>query len=217
MNLADSIKKVLKTQNHSLNLFLKEDLKSIVLDFKKEWLNIFSDANSLLKKLGEHGLKITLFELGQSLKNLLIILKYLPARIFDGLNYFKEDFLNEIDQCKDQKEKTLLCLKVFGALTHFAITTFYELKKGNSKIKIKGLGPLTTVSNIIVAELIFKITSTFILRLLASIEAELSSDDDKKHVSYFKQLISNKEIDQNWDNSVIIVDKFKKYIMTGER
>jgi hypothetical protein len=217
MNLADSIKKVLKNRNNSINLFLKEDLKAIVLDFKDDWVKLLKDTNSLMQKLRQEGLKPTLLELGQSIKNLFIVLKYLPTRIFNGLNFFKTDFLEEIENCQDQKEKTLLSLKVLGALTHYAITSFYEFKKGNSKIRIKGLGPLNTVSNIIIAELVFKITSSFILRLFEAIEAELSVEQDKKHFIYFKQLIMNKEIDQEWDNSVIIVEKFKKYVMTGER
>ena len=216
MNLADSIKKVLKNRNNSINLFLKEDLKAIVLDFKDDWVKLLKDTNSLMHKLRQDGFKPTLLELGQSIKNLFIVLKYLPTRIFNGLNFFKTDFLEEIENCQDQKEKTLLSLKVLGALTHYAITSFYEFKKGNSKIRIKGLGPLNTVSNIIIAELVFKITSSFILRLFEAIEAELSAEQDKKHFIYFKQLIINTEIDQEWDNSVIIVEKFKKYVMTGE-
>jgi hypothetical protein len=216
MNLADSIKKVLKNRNNSINLYLKEDLKNIVLDFKDEWVKLFIDTKSLMLKLRHEGPKPTLLELGRSSKKLFIVLKYLPKRILDGLNFFKSDFLEELESSQDQKEKTLLTLKVLGALTHFAITSFYELKKGNSKIRIKGLGPLNTVSNILIAELVFKMTSSFILRLLAAAETELS-EEDRKHFNYFKQLIMNKEIDQDWDQSVIIVEKFKKYIMTGER
>ena len=217
MNLADSIKKVLNNRNNSINLFFKEDLKTIVLDFKDEWVKLFIDTKSLIHKLRQEGFKSTLLELGRSSKNLFIVLKYLPTRILDGLNFFKTDFLEELENSQDQKEKTLLSLKVLGALTHFAIISFYELKKGNSKIRMKGLGPLNTVSNIIIAELVFKITSSFILRLFAAAETELSEEEDRKHVNYFKQLIMNKEIDQDWDQSVIIVEKFKKYIMTGER
>jgi len=216
MNLADSIKKVLKNRNNSINLYLKEYLKNIVLDFKDEWVKLFIDTKSLMLKLRHEGPKPTLLELGRSSKKLFIVLKYLPKRILDGLNFFKSDFLEELESSQDQKEKTLLTLKVLGALTHFAITSFYELKKGNSKIRIKGLGPLNTVSNILIAELVFKMTSSFILRLLAAAETELS-EEDRKHFNYFKQLIMDKEIDQDWDQSVIIVEKFKKYIMTGER
>ncbi len=216
MNLADSIKKVLKNRNNSINLYLKEDLKTIVLDFKNEWVKLFIDTKSLMLKLRHEGPRPTLLELGRSSKKMFIVLKYLPTRILDGLNFFKSDFLEELESSQDQKEKTLLSLKVLGALTHFAVTSFYELKKGNSKIRIKGLGPLNTVSNIIIAELVFKMTSSFILRLFAAAETELS-EEDRKHFNYFKQLIMNKEIDQDWDQSVIIVEKFKKYIMTGER
>ena len=195
---------------------MKEYLKNIVLDFKDEWVKLFIDTKSLMLKLRHEGPKPTLLELGRSSKKLFIVLKYLPKRILDGLNFFKSDFLEELESSQDQKEKTLLTLKVLGALTHFAITSFYELKKGNSKIRIKGLGPLNTVSNILIAELVFKMTSSFILRLLAAAETELS-EEDIKHFNYFKQLIMDKEIDQDWDQSVIIVEKFKKYIMTGER
>ena len=141
---------------------MKEDLKTIVLDFKNEWVKLFIDTKSLMLKLRHEGPRPTLLELGRSSKKMFIVLKYLPTRILDGLNFFKSDFLEELESSQDQKEKTLLSLKVLGALTHFAVTSFYELKKGNSKIRIKGLGPLNTVSNIIIAELVFKMTSSFI-------------------------------------------------------
>lgn len=217
MNLADSIKLVLKSNNSAISLFFKEDLTSIVSDFKMSWMEIFSNSKNLLIEIRKHGLTPTLLEVGASFKSLVIIFKFLPKRITDGLNFFKEDFLEEIDNCEDPKEKTIVSLKVLGALTHLSILTFYEIKKGNLSLKIKGLGAFNKITNIIVAELIFKITTSFVLRLMDAVDQNLDNKEGEKQFRYFRQLILKKELDQNVDSSVQIVEKFKKYIMTGER
>ncbi len=217
MNLADSIKLVLKSNNSALNLFLKEDLSSIVSDFKTSWMEIFRNSKNLFVEIRQHGFTPTLLEVSTSLKSLVIIFRHLPKRIVDGLNFFKEDFLVEIENCQDPKEKTIVSLKVLGALTHLSILTFYEIKKGNLSLKFKGLGPFNKITSIIVAELIFKMTTSFVLRLMDAVDENLDNQEGEKQFSYFRQLILKKELDQNVDSSVVIVEKFKKYIMTGER
>jgi len=215
--LADSIKLVLKSNNSALNLFLKEDLSSIVSDFKTSWMEIFRNSKNLFVEIRQHGFTPTLLEVSTSLKSLVIIFRHLPKRIVDGLNFFKEDFLVEIENCQDPKEKTIVSLKVLGALTHLSILTFYEIKKGNLSLKFKGLGPFNKITSIIVAELIFKMTTSFVLRLMDAVDENLDNQEGEKQFSYFRQLILKKELDQNVDSSVVIVEKFKKYIMTGER
>ncbi len=180
-------------------------------------MEIFRNSKNLFVEIRLHGFTPTLLEVGTSLKSLAIIFRYLPKRIIDGLNFFKEDFLLEIENCQDPKEKTIVSLKVLGALTHLSILTFYEMKKGNLSLKFKGLGPFNKITSIIVAELIFKMTTSFVLRLMDAVDENLDNQEGEKQFSYFRQLILKKELDQNVDSSVVIVEKFKKYIMTGER
>lgn len=217
MNLADSIKLVLKNGQSKINIFLNEDVKIILQDFFLDWIKSLRDYKFIAKRFKEVGIKVTLSDLAASIKNLIIIFKYLPKRIIEGLLYFRADFLDELENCDDPKEKTILSLKVFGALTHFIIKSFYEIKKGDTKIKIKGMSSINAITHLIIAELVFKITSLFLIRFFETLESQVSSEDAKNHFIYLKQLLSKKEIDENLDISVLIVEKFKKYIMTGER
>jgi len=227
MNLADSVKKVLKTRSHHIfQDFWRDDLKGILQDIVSDVARFGRSGVSTLSGIKKTGLKINLKETLDSSADALLIFKVLPSRIKEGFRKFKDEFIQELEQLPDQKQKTIFCIKIIGALTSFTIGAFYNIKKGKADFALSGLRRRNAFTRFIVAELIFKISQVFIYRFLSEVERELSSSDDLKNVRYFKKLISSGapmesvkvdglEIDKAGDQSFILIENLKRFIMTG--
>lgn len=224
MNIADSLKHVLKNRSTSiLSDFWKRDLKMILMNFGHDITEMYQAGVNSLQGLKKDGINISAKELGESLIDMVLILKVMPSRIKSAVGYFKEDLLNELESQEDSKQKALFSLKVLGAVTSLTLGIFYGIKKGQTEFKLKGLKRRNAFTRFIVAELIFKITQHFLQRILEEIEEELSDPDDSKNIRYFRQLLSERpepgedqEIEPH-DKAIEIVEKFKSYLITGKR
>lgn len=225
MNLADSLKHVLKNKSqHILSEFLNRDLKIILSNFGDDISKMYKSGKSSLKNLKNDGLKMSFKEMGESITDAFLILKVMPGRIKEAFVYFKEDLLVELEQQSDPKGKALLSFKVLGALTSFILGVIYNVKRGQTEFSMKGLKHRNAFTKFIVAELIFKITQHFFLRFLQELEQELTDPDDLKNVRYFRQLLSDEtqpgeeSFDSDGgDRAIEMVEDFKNYILTGKR
>lgn len=225
MNLADSLKHVLKNKSqHILTEFLSRDLKIILSNFSDDISKMYRSGKTSLKNLRHDGVKLSFKEMGESIIDAFLILKVMPLRIREAFGYFKEELLQELDQQNDPKGKALLSFKVLGALTSFILGVIYNVKRGQTEFSMKGLRHRNAFTKFIVAELIFKITQHFFLRFLQELEQELTDPDDLKNVRYFRQLLSDQALPdeesvdtQGGDRAIEMVENFKNYILTGKR
>jgi hypothetical protein len=225
MNLSESIRHVL--QNESSNVFknlFKEDVKTVLVSVKDDFQGFYKSGNSLFHSVKNDGLKSTLGDAKETVKESLHLLRVFPMRMKRGFQFFKEDFAAELDSLEDNKEKTMFSLKVIGALTSYTLTGLYGVKKARNDLKVPGFPAKKTFTKFLMAELIFKITQLFILRFLEEVEKNNLDQDDLKKIYYFKHLMLNPdapvegdEPDLNQDEAIEIVDKLKYYILSGER
>ena len=227
MNLADSVKKVLKTRSHHIfHDFWRDDLKSIVQDIASDVARFGRSGASTLSNIKKSGFKFSFKETVDSSADALLIFKVLPSRVKEGFRRFKDDFIYELEQLPDQKQKTIFCIKIIGALTSFAVGAFYNIKKGKADFALSGLRRRNAFTRFIVAELIFKISQVFIYRFLSEVERELTTSDDLKNIRYFKKLISSGapmdsvkvesgDVEIPGDQSFVLIENLKRFIMTG--
>lgn len=226
MTLADSIKNVLKHKSQSIfNDIWRDDLKHILMDIGDDVSRMIKSGASSFKNMKKKDFRIDVKGMIDSGADTLLIFKVLPGRIREGFMHFKEDLYEELEKHEDKKQKTIFCLKVFGALTSFTFVTFYSVKKGKMDFSIAGLRSRNAFTQFIVAEIIFKISQLFIQRFLAEVEKDVTDPDELKNIRYFRELLSNRskfeesDIGQEitGDKSIEIVEKLKTYIMTGKR
>lgn len=225
MNLADSLKHVLKNKSQNiLSDFWNRDLKIILASFGDDISQMYKSGANSFKSLKESGVKFSVKEIGDSLTDAFLILKVLPARIKEAFTFFKDDLLSELELQTDPKSKAIFSFKILGALTSFTLGIIYNVKRGQTEINLKGLKSRNAFTKFIVAELIFKITQHFLQRILEELEQELSDPADIKNVRYFRQLLSDRSelpesaegLEAN-DRAIEIVEDFKNYIFTGKR
>jgi hypothetical protein len=224
MNLADSLKHVLKNKSQNiLSDFWKRDLKVILTSFGNDIGQMYKSGAASLKNLKETGAKLSVKEMGESLTDAFLIVKVLPGRIKEAFIFFKDDLLLELDNQPDAKQKAIFSFKILGALTSFILGIIYNVKRGQTEINLKGLKTRNAFTKFIVAELIFKITQHFFQRFLQELETELTDPEDIKNIRYFRQLLSDRselpqdsELDPS-DKSIEIVENFRNYILTGKR
>lgn len=227
MNLADSMKKILK--NSSQNIFTdfwKDDLKTILKDIGRDVAHMAKSSAGSIRDIKKNGIKITAKEMMDSASDTLLIFKILPGRIRDGFAQFKEALVQELENQPDQKQKKIFSLKVIGALTSFTLGTIYNIKRGKTDFAFKGLRRRNAITQFIVAELVFKLSQLFIHRFLSELEKEVSDPEDLKNVRYFKDLISDRskaeqepgrEVPVEADRAIEIVEALKHFIMTGKK
>lgn len=228
MNLADSMKKILRGKGHNIFAdFWKDDVQKILKDVGQDFAHMAKSGASSYRDVKKNGIKITAKEMYESATDTLLIFKVLPARISEGFLHFKEELLQELDNQPDQKHRTIFSLKVIGALTSFTLSTIYSIKRGKTDFSFTGLKRRNAITQFIVAELVFKMSQVFISRFLTELEKEVSDPDDLKNVRYFKELISDRaKADENHDinetpvehdRAIEIVEGLKHFIMTGKR
>jgi hypothetical protein len=228
MNLADSLKSVLKNKSHHIfNDMWKEDVAHIIRDIGDDIAHMAKSGAKSFKHLKNHGLKINVKEMLESGADALLILKVLPGRVKDGFHFFREDLADELEQQTDSKHKKIFALKVFGALTSFTVGSIYSVKKSAGDFSIKGLKRKNAFTQFIIAEIIFKISQLFIHKFLTEAEKLITDEEDLKNVRYFKELISDRsQMEANAekmeefeasDPAIRIVENLRNYIMTGKR
>ena len=229
MNLADSVKYVLKRKKHNIfTEFWRDDFKGLLKQSHGDVTHLFKSGVGQFKSAKESGIKFSVKDILESGMDVLTIFKVTPRRVKDGYLQFKDDFMHELDKHPDQKQKTIFILKVLGALTSFAVGTFYSMKKGGTDFKIPGLKAKNAFTQFLLTEIVFKLSQVFIVRFLNEVERQMTESDELSNIRYFKALISDRtqilakegEVEQPHepdDRAIEIVDDLKNYIMTGKR
>lgn len=227
MNLADSMRKILKNKSDNIFTdFWKDDLKTILKDVGHDISHMAKSGVSSFSQMKQNGIKLTARETFESAADTLLIFKILPGRVKEGFANFKEDLVRELDSQRDQKHKTIFSLKVIGALTSFTLGTIYSIKRGKTDFAFAGLKRRNVVTQFIVAEVVFKLSRLFIQRFLNELEKEVSDPEDLKNIRYFKELISDRSKIENeesaeapveGDRAIEIVEDLKHFIMTGKK
>lgn len=222
MNVADSMKNVLKHKGHIFTDHWKEDLSFIMKDISDDLSRMIASGRHSIRNIKGCRPKVSFTDLKASLRDGLLIFRILPHRVMDGFIYFKEDFLEELEQLNDQKQKTIFSMKVLGALTSFTLAALYNVKMGNVDVHFNGVKGTTAFSRFIVAEIIFKVSRLLLLRFFNEVEKDLKSEEDLKNIRYFKELLSSRENSDedhivSTDHAIEIVENLKKFIMTGKR
>lgn len=224
MNLADSLKSVLKNKSsHIFSDLWKEDGIRIVRDIGTDLSQMAKSARSFK----DRGFKFNLKELIESGADALLILKVLPDRVSEAYKYFHYDLQDEFEKIEDPKQKKILGLKIFGALTSFTIGSIYSVRKSAADFSMKGLRRRNAFTQFIIAEVIFKLSQLFISKFLLEVEKLVTDEEDLKNVRYFRDLLSdreqlmanadNLEVLEETDPAIRIVENLKYYIMTGKR
>ena len=210
MTITDSVKEVFKHRSLSI---MKElftvDVKLVFTDLLQEALLLFQSARNLT---------FSPSDIKESLIQGYEILKILPGRIHQGLQFFRDDFLQELEGKKDQSEKTEFCLKVFGALTSYTLEILVSIKSGKSDVQLRGFRT-NAFTRFLAMELILRMTRLFLRRLLWEIEANLSEMEDREKIKYFHELLSGDQTfhDLPKDPAINVVQKLRFYILTGVR
>lgn len=228
MNLADSLKSVLKNKSHHIfSDMWKEDVTRIVRDIGTDIAQLAKSGAGSLRHIKQHGLKFNFKESLESGADALLILKVLPERIREAFKFFNYDFHDELEKIHDPKLKKIFVLKVFGALTSFTIGSIYTVRKSATEFSMKGLRRRNAFTQFIIAEVIFKLSQLFIHKFLHEVEKLVTDDEDLKNIRYFKELVTdrsqmqeNAEKMQNLeetDSAILVVQNLKNYIMTGKR
>ena len=211
MNLAESMKFVLKTKSSTLfSSLLKEDFKST-----------FKEVTGELLKVTQFGLKESLSLAKSSMQDTALLIKVIPIRINVGFKLFQADLLAELEKLPDPMQRTKFFMKVMAGLSKFAISSAYD-------VKMITLGKGKNVySRLILSKLIFKTIQTFVVRVIEEVEKEVTNPDELKYLRGFKETVlddSGNAIDKFFegvtdsnDRAFMIVDNFKRYIFTGER
>ncbi len=228
MNLADSLKSVLKNKSHHIFSDLwKEDVANILSDIGHDIAELAKSGVNSVKNFKSNGIKFNFKEVVESGADALLILKVLPERVSEAYKYFNYDLQDELEKMEDPKQRKIFGLKVFGALSSFTIGSIYSVKKSASDFSLKGLKRKNAFTQFIIAEIIFKLSQLFIHKFLNEVEKLVTDEEDLKNVRYFKELISHRknmdddvqaveEIEES-DPAIRIVENLKYYIMTGKR
>ncbi|MFP5386278.1 MAG: hypothetical protein ACLGHN_09390 [Bacteriovoracia bacterium] len=225
MNIADSLKHVLKSKSQNiLSDFWSRDLKVILTSFTEDISHMYKSGASSLHQLKNGGVRFSPKEIQEAVADSWLILKVFPGRVKEALVFFKDDLLEELEKQADPKQKALFSFKVLGALTSFTLGIIYNVKRGQTEFNLKGLKRRNAFTRFIVAELIFKITQHFLQRILSEVEQELTDPEDKKSIRYFRQLLTErKDLEESLDDeidadkAIEIIEDFKTHVMTGKR
>ena len=223
MNLADSMKHVLKNKSQNIfGLIIKEDFTRIVKDFAVGVLDINNRSKNAYKKFS---LKESFVNGKDSIQSSILLVKAIPQRVSDGFKIFGNELITEMDKFSDPKQKTVFCMKVLAGLSKFAFSSAYDVGIGDGKILRLGKNK-NIIPSIVISKLMFKTIQSFLVRLIEEMEKEISDSGELKNLQNYKNIIlddSANAIDKFFqgvtdpnDRAFIIVDNFKKYILTGD-
>lgn len=224
MNIADSLKHILKNRGHVFSNFWKEDLKKILMEVNTEVKDLFADGKSTFHSVRKEGIKLNAQEVLNAGTDVFLIMKVLPSRIKEGFQLFKDELSSELENLPDQKQKTIFTLKVIGALTRFTLSTVYSVKRGTSDFRIKGIRKTNAFTRFLIAEIVFRVAHSLVQKLLDELAEHVTDPEELKHIHYFQELLSERgkkdgpdqEDSLPHDRAIEIVENLKKYIMTGK-
>lgn len=224
MNLSDSIKFVLRNKSQTIfTLLVKEDLKNTVKDVPR---NVVAFTKLSKKAIRSFRFKESMGDVKESIQGTAILLKVIPQRVNQAFKHFGQDFTKEIDQLTDSKERTVFCMKVIAGLCKFALSSAYDVGLGDVKLLGLKKGKIL-YSRVIVAKLMYKTIQAFIVRFIDEIEKQITEPEELKQLDMMKKMILDDKgnaIDKIFegvtdpnDKAFILVENFRKYILTGER
>lgn len=223
MNLAESMKHVLKNKGQSLfSSLVKEDFKNVLKDFAGDIVALKPQKTSVKK----FSLKRSLKTLKHSVQGKAILFREIPRRLNDGFRIFQQELMDELDKLPDQKQKTMFCMRVLAGLSKFALSSVYDV--GIGETRLLGLGKAKkALTHAVASRLLYKTIQAFIIRFIQEVEKEITDVDELKNLQTFKEAIlddSGNAIDKIFDGvtdpndrAFVILDNFKQYILTGER
>ena len=224
MNLAESMKYVLKNKSKTLfTFFTKEDIKKSFKEFGHDLVVITQQKKELYKNFS---IKESMLDVKDSIQGSVLLIRAIPKRVNDGFKIFSNEMTIELEKLPDQKQKTVFCMKVLAGLSRFAVSSAYEVGMGD--VKLLGLGKSRKmVSSVIVSKIMFKTIQTFIVRMIQEMEKELTDPEELKNLQNLKEIImdnSANAIDKIFegvtdsnDRAFVIVNNFKNYILTGQQ
>lgn len=225
MNFTDSVKHILKNKSQSfLSELWRDDLKEILADVGREFEQLLNSGSKSIMAFRKNGYQIEFKNVAGSSSDLFFVLRTFPRRVSKGIGFFKQDLVAEIDNLPDQKQKTIFCLKVIGALSSFTLGTVYNVRMGKADFSVIGLRRPNAFTQFLVAELLFRIIQRLIQKFLVELEKEVSDPEDLKHIRYFRELVDNRspegDPDQTLDPefsdpAIELVEKLKNYILSG--
>lgn len=217
MNLAESMKFVLKTKSQSLfSALVKEDFKHILKDMTGDLIS-FKPKSTLKEKF---------YDFKTSLYGSALLVRELPRRLNNGFKIFQQELMDELDRLPDQKQKTKFCMKVLAGLSKFALSSAYNVGLGETKLIAMGKGK-KAFGHALTAKLVYKTIQAFIIRFIQEVEKEIVDPVELANLQSFKETImddSGNAIDKFFEGvtdpdekAFIIVDNFKNYILTGSK
>lgn len=228
MNLTDAVKKVLKTKSKSIiKNFWKDDLIVIFGEVGEDILTLGRVGKNSLQSLKRQNVKVSITRILTTGQDTVTLFKVVPGRVKDGFRYFRDDFLEALDQAEDSRQKTTFIAKTLGALVSMSIPGFYQINKTKKTFTVKKIRNQNVFVQYIFFQLVFKVTQLITYRFLEALEEELTNENDLGNIRYLKGLITGgnnnyvhlqeMEKPQQGDPSFEILERFKHFIMTGER
>lgn len=218
MNLTESMKYVFKNRGTDLlSDFWKEDLRGILREVKDDIAHAFKNSDQKLRP--------NIREWKDSALDALTIIRHTPKRVNKGFAYFQEDFLKELENQKDPKDKAIFCLKVLGALTSFAINAAYGVRKARVDIYLPGIkNSRSAFTQFLLTELILKMSRLFIMRFISEVEKQISEPEERQKLNFFKKMLNDNQnlVDETieatpGDKAFEIVESLKTFVMTGKK
>lgn len=217
MNLAESMKYVLKTKSQNIFASLvKEDFKNIFKEVTGELLRLTQVSH---KALGNFSIKESFTEVKYSLQDTALLIKVIPQRVNNGFKLFQQELMLELEKLPDPVQRTKFFMKVLAGLSKFALSSAYD-------VRMIGMGKGKNIySRLLLSKLIFKTIQSFVVRLIEEVEKEVTNPDELKFLRGFKETVlddSGNAIDKFFegvtdpnDRAFTIVENFKRYILTG--
>lgn len=219
MNLSESMKFVLRSKIPNIfSEFWKEDFKSILRDIQQ-------DLGGILKSHPDEKTHGNLTEWRESALDAATIIRHAPKRVKNGFAFFREDFLEELEKQKDSKEKTVFCLKVLGALTSFAVSAVYGVRRAKLNFSLPNRRSRNVFAQFLAAELVFKLSRLFIHRFILEVEKQISDPEELNKLKFYKIILNDKSANplnelppgEPGDKAFEIVESLKNFILNGER
>jgi|SRR5690606_37361975 len=228
MNLTDAVKKVLKTKSKMiLQNFWRDDLIVIFSEVGEDILSLGRVGKSSLLHLKKSNPKNSVVKILTTGKDVVVLFKVVPQRVKEGFKYFKQDFLEELEKLENSRQKSTFIIKTMGALVSMALPGLYKVRKTKKSFVVKNLKSKNAFVQFVFYQLAFKVTQLITYRFLEALEEELTDENDLKNIRYFKSLITGGshnyerlnelEKSKSGDPGFEILERFKHFIMTGER
>ncbi len=223
MSLSLVMKNVFKKKGqHLLASFMKQDVKNIIKD-------VVADVVILAKKrrtIKEFSLKHSMQDFRTNVQDAAILLRVIPQRINNGLRLFMTEFLHDMENLPDQKERTVYSMKVLAALSKFAFSSAYELSYIAGPQLLAFGKTRGTYSNLVMSRLLYKSLQAFLVRFIEEVEKDVVDQQELNNLRSFKEIVlddAGNAVDKFFDGMVdpddkafALVENFKNYIFTGE-